>query len=172
MKKTPDTFIKSDIGRRHRILHVILYSYLLENQVSFIVLKKIFNLKFLHICILGWQIGLSHHGCRLTQKRTDLTLAEFYNYKFAVRQSFKLDLQEWQSFNPLHHARKLMKVYTIDAALKIQANKLNWIRQNQSQLRKECYAGLMDYIHRLATQADNVTVGRTFILPSSAKVTY
>ncbi|OXA46565.1 hypothetical protein Fcan01_18730 [Folsomia candida] len=62
--------------------------------------------------------------------------------------------------------RKLTQQYFVDAYVKTEANRLNFCRQNQSTLRAEQYAGLMDYIHNAAND-QGLIPGRAVILPSS-----
>jgi len=54
----------------------------------------------------------------------------------------------------------------VDSYLQVEANKLNYIKQNQQRLRAEQYTGLADHIANLA-QDSNVTAGVSVILPSS-----
>jgi hypothetical protein len=84
-----------------------------------------------------------------------------------VRQHF--DGERWHNFNPLHHARKEMKAFTLDASLKITANNHRYLYKNQTKLRAESYSGLIDYLDREAHNR-NMQPGRVIILPSTAKV--
>ncbi|UYV69156.1 hypothetical protein LAZ67_6002606 [Cordylochernes scorpioides] len=80
----------------------------------------------------------------------------FYSYRLAIR----------PGFSPIHYGRRLFQQYVVDAYVKTEGNRLNYIRQNQSLLRVELYQGLMDYIHELE-HSRGVRIGRIFILPSS-----
>ncbi|XP_053567008.1 LOW QUALITY PROTEIN: uncharacterized protein LOC128656868 [Bombina bombina] len=63
-------------------------------------------------------------------------------------------------------AGKLTQLYFVDAYVKTEANRLNYIRQNQSNLCIEKYTGLMDYIQSEAA-AQGLMPGKAVILPSS-----
>ncbi|UYV80903.1 hypothetical protein LAZ67_19002139 [Cordylochernes scorpioides] len=80
----------------------------------------------------------------------------FYSYRLAIR----------PGFSPIHYGRRLFQQYVVDAYVKTEGNRLNYIRQNQSLLRVELYQGLMDYIHE-QEHSRGVRIGRIFILPSS-----
>ena len=49
-------------------------------------------------------------------------------------------------FNVHLHARKLLQQWIVDSYLQIEANNVNFIKQNQKKLRIEQYQGLMDYL--------------------------
>lgn len=54
---------------------------------------------------------------------------------------------------------------------KVEANNLNFHRQNQNRLRVEEYQGLRDYLNRRDDpEAQNIDVGRMVILPSTYRV--
>ncbi len=71
-----------------------------------------------------------------------------------------------KTFSLLHCARKLFLQYICDAYCRIEANRLNFIRKHQKELRVDLYKGLLDYIR------DNREglIGRSTVLPSSFKV--
>jgi hypothetical protein len=54
----------------------------------------------------------------------------------------------------------------VDSYLKIEANRVNYIREHQAELRVAQYDGLMDYVTNRA-ERENKTVGTIHILPSS-----
>lgn len=68
-------------------------------------------------------------------------MLQYYSYRLAVR------LNDDTKFSALHLGRKLFHQYIVDAYVKIEANKLNWIKMNQSLLHVEQYKGLMDHIN-------------------------
>ncbi|UYV70293.1 hypothetical protein LAZ67_7002421 [Cordylochernes scorpioides] len=80
----------------------------------------------------------------------------FYSYRLAIR----------PGFSPIHYGRRLFQQYVVDAYVKTEGNRLNYIHQNQSLLRVELYQGLMDYIHE-QEHSRGVRIGRISILPSS-----
>ncbi|GBL82366.1 hypothetical protein AVEN_252523-1 [Araneus ventricosus] len=59
-----------------------------------------------------------------------------------------------------------MQQYVVDSYVKVEGNRLNFIRHNQRTLRVELYLGLGDNINDLATEA-GIRPGGTLILPSS-----
>lgn len=69
-------------------------------------------------------------------------------------------------FNPIISAGELTQQWIVDSYLQVQANSLNYIRQNQKKLRVEQYQGLADHVSNLAENA-NVAAGKAVILPSS-----
>lgn len=79
---------------------------------------------------------------------------EYYGYRFAVR----------NSFNPFLSAGKLTQQYFVDAYIKTEGNRLNFIKMNQSKLRAETYKCLADY---LQSDAGGIYPGKAIILPSS-----
>eukprot|EP00794_Sanderia_malayensis_P017148 gene17148-biopygen14755 len=102
-------------------------------------------------------------------RRTRVSLNEFYAYRIQVR----------NAFSALHSASMLFQQYLVDAYTKIEGNTLNWILRNQQQLRVDSYQGLMDHLNRRANtemqmanalnpnQPVEIQVGRVVILPSS-----
>lgn len=56
--------------------------------------------------------------------------------------------------------------YIVDAYVKVEANRLNWIKIHQKDLRVEQYSGLMDHISERAEER-GIPPGKMVILPSS-----
>jgi len=81
---------------------------------------------------------------------------QYYGYRCSVRNEFNLFLS----------GGKLTQQYFVDTYVKTEANRLNFVRQNQSQLGAEKYYGLMDH---LQTEAVNqgLLPGTVIILPFS-----
>ncbi|XP_029175125.1 uncharacterized protein LOC114943640 [Nylanderia fulva] len=69
-------------------------------------------------------------------------------------------------FSQFKRAGKLRCQFILDAYMKTEANRLNYIKLNQPQLRAELYSGLMDHLDNRA-QNEGITVGVPVILPSS-----
>ncbi|VDP25961.1 unnamed protein product [Heligmosomoides polygyrus] len=59
-------------------------------------------------------------------RRTRVTQKELYSYLLFARTG---------TFNPLLHAGKLSQQYVVDSWLKIEVNRLNYLRKNQKELR-------------------------------------
>jgi hypothetical protein len=104
----------------------------------------------------GWSNLMEHVEERRSAKRTRVTQLQFYAYKLSVRSGFSI----------LHSSGKLFQQYVVDAYVKTEGSRLNFIRLNQKDLRVELYRGLLD---ALATHAsrNNVRIGKLIILPSS-----
>jgi hypothetical protein len=83
-------------------------------------------------------------------------MLQHYSYRLAIR----------EEFNPILNAAKLTQQYIVDAYVKIEGNRLNYIRMNQKNLRVEHYRGLMDHVHGMADNKD-IKAGKMVILPSS-----
>jgi hypothetical protein len=109
----------------------------------------------------GWKPGMAHVESRSTEKRNKITLLQFYSYKLSVR----------AAFNQLHSAGKLFQQYVVDAYVKTEGNNLNWIKNNQANLRVDLYQGLMDHVNNISLN-HNLRPGKVVILPSSFTVSY
>ncbi|KIH49019.1 hypothetical protein ANCDUO_20907 [Ancylostoma duodenale] len=83
----------------------------------------------------GWHSGMEKQRVQ-GRKRSKLTQREYYAYLLFPR----------NSFNPILHAGKLMQEFLVDSWLKIEQNRLKFIRQNQAQLRADTYRGFQDFI--------------------------
>ncbi|XP_053164950.1 uncharacterized protein LOC128350575 [Hemicordylus capensis] len=81
---------------------------------------------------------------------------QYYGYRLSIR----------DDFNAFLHAGRLTQQYMVDAYVKTEANRLNFVWQNQPKLRVEKYSGLMDHLNE-AANATGLIPGKTFILPSS-----
>ncbi|RCN44400.1 hypothetical protein ANCCAN_09614 [Ancylostoma caninum] len=85
--------------------------------------------------------------------RKRITQREFYSNLLAIP----------ESFNPLHHAGKLLQQFVVDAYVKIEQNRLNYTK-TQKQLWIDSYRGLADH---LSSDATDGPPGQRIILPSS-----
>jgi hypothetical protein len=102
---------------------------------------------------LGWDGEMKSS---LESMRNRITMLQHYSYRLAIR----------KEFNPILNAAKLTQQYIVDAYVKIEGNRLNYIRLNQKSLRVEHYRGLMDHVHNMSDIA-GVKAGKMVILPSS-----
>jgi len=105
---------------------------------------------------LGWVQGTLHVEAKRTPKRQTVTLLQYYAYRIAIR----------EPFSPVHCSGKLFQQYLVDAYVKAEASRLDFLRRNQSTLRVEKYRGLMDHMHT-ASASQTVLTGKVVILPSS-----
>ncbi|XP_065317560.1 uncharacterized protein LOC135925912 [Gordionus sp. m RMFG-2023] len=101
----------------------------------------------------GWKPDLKGEDTGRT--RANISLLQFKIFRLAIREN---------EFNPIPFAGKLSQQYIVDSYLQVEANNLNFIRQNQPKLRVDEYSGLMDY---LETKSNNIIPGKAVILPSS-----
>uniref|UniRef100_A0A8C5PXT8 ATP-dependent DNA helicase n=1 Tax=Leptobrachium leishanense TaxID=445787 RepID=A0A8C5PXT8_9ANUR len=96
------------------------------------------------------------HTPTSTKPRERVSQMQFYAYMLSIR----------QEFNPFLSAGKLTQQYFVDAYVKTEGNRLNYVRQNQSKLRVEKYTGLMDHLQNAAHE-QGLIPGKAVILPSS-----
>ena len=87
-------------------------------------------------------------------------MLQYYSSRLAIRLLEK-------NFSPLLYCGKLLHQYIVDAYVKIESNRINWIKTHQSELHVEQYKGLMDYIR---TNTGIESIGRVTILPSTFQV--
>ncbi|XP_021953640.1 uncharacterized protein LOC110850511 [Folsomia candida] len=85
-----------------------------------------------------------------------VTLKMYYSYLFSIR----------ETFSPILSAGKLTQQYFVDAYVKAEANDLNFVRQNQKQLRADDYESLVDHVGSAAEQ-EGIVPGKRTILPST-----
>ena len=103
----------------------------------------------------GWNCCLEHS--RRTAIRNQTSLQEFYNF-YLYERSDRRDL--------LFLAQKLFQQFVVDAYVKIEGSRLDFLRFNQEKLRVELYQGLFDFIDNQAEMYGQ-RVGRRVILPST-----
>ncbi|XP_077199856.1 uncharacterized protein LOC143840327 isoform X2 [Paroedura picta] len=90
-----------------------------------------------------------------THPRTRVTQMQYYQFRLSIR----------DTFNPFLAAGRLTQQYIVDAYVKTEANRLNFLRTNQTALRVESHYGLMDHLQQTT---GNVPIpGTAIILPSS-----
>ena len=87
--------------------------------------------------------------------RTRVTHAEFYSSRMSVR----------GDFNNVLAGGPVTQMYFVDSYVKVEGDRLDWLKRHQAELHVERYCGLMDYINNRAERA-NLEVGSIYILPS------
>lgn len=111
---------------------------------------------------LGWHQEIHHRlenlGNEVRRRRQRVTHCEFYAHRLAVRDN--------NNFQIFRYAGKLSQQYIVSAYMKIEANRLNFIRLNQNAIRAESYTGLTDYLQGRA-DTENLRVGKMVVLPST-----
>ena len=91
------------------------------------------------------------------------TMRQFYSARIAIRTNFSL----------LYSSGRIFQTYVVDQAVKIQNNRLTYLRHHQTSLRVESYHGLEDYLTNVANKhaqqsgKERVPIGKKFILLSS-----
>ena len=98
----------------------------------------------------GWHIDISLIE---SSKRKRVTPMQFYSYRLQIRDG------DW-----LQHAGHLYQQYIVDQYAKMEQERLNYLKLNQSTLRSEMYQGAVDAIN---TGDISNSIGRRIILPSS-----
>ncbi len=96
----------------------------------------------------GWHAGKEHVEERRTAKRVRVTQLQYYAYRLAIRNEFSI----------LHHSGKLFQQFIVDAYVKTEGSRLNYLRFNQNNLRIELYQGLLDALQR-ESLANNMKMG-------------
>ena len=69
-------------------------------------------------------------------------------------------------FSALYLAGKLFQQYVVDAYVKVEGQRLQFVRHNQRQIRAESYQGLLDYLENAANER-NLKAGNVVTLPST-----
>ena len=78
-------------------------------------------------------------------------------YRLAIR----------REISALHLSGRLFQQFAVDAYVKVEGARLDFIRHNQKQLRaRECYQGLMDHLENAAEER-NLNAGNVVVLPST-----
>lgn len=114
------------------------------NPTTGINYKKKFIYYFLNFYIIS--------GCELEKK---VSAMNYYAYRFMLREN---------TDNHLLKCRRLFHQFAVDMYAKIETERLNYIRFNQTKLRSEEYIHLRDAINSDGNAND---IGRITILPSS-----
>ena len=97
----------------------------------------------------GWHVNLKLRNGR------KLTAMVYYRYHIMVRENVSVLLR----------AKRLFQQYLVDAYCKIETERLQFLRREQTALRADCYQDLRDAI--LEGDGDPNSVGRRIILPST-----
>jgi hypothetical protein len=89
-----------------------------------------------------------------TDQKKYVTVMQFYSYKLQDRTNSVI-----QQFG------RLYQQYIVDQYVKLENNRLTFIRFNQNKLRTELYRGLYDLVN--SDDHDPTSIGRAVILPST-----
>ena len=89
-------------------------------------------------------------------KRKRITQLQYYSYLMAIR----------SEFNNVMAGGPLTQQWIVDSYVKIESNRLKYLREHQSDLHVARYQGLTDYLNNRADM-EGLTIGKVYILPSS-----
>ena len=104
----------------------------------------------------GWDTNLSHNGEYASEVRNRVTQSQFYNYRIAIR----------SEFSALHLSSRLFQQFLVDAYVKVEGQRLDFIKRNQAQLRADSYRGLHDFLE-IEAERQGLRAGRVTVLPST-----
>jgi hypothetical protein len=131
--------------------------------------KLTFNEYYRYMTSIRWCSAM-----RLNEHRLQYAKEHLYSMVYGDKDIDPLNAYEWQKnfsstdFNPIRLGGKLYQYYLVDAYVKVEQDRLDWVRMNQKTLKAESYKVLNDYIRTTADE-EGKKVGKTFILPSSFK---
>ncbi|XP_054289208.1 uncharacterized protein LOC129004674 [Macrosteles quadrilineatus] len=108
--------------------------------------------------------------------RAHMTRMELAQYRLAFRPEQAkalppepllegLDLRSI-GFNALHFGGRLFQQYVVDTYIRVERDRIQWIKYNQKKLQADQYAGVTHFLNELA-EKKNATVAEKLILPSS-----
>ena len=76
-----------------------------------------------------------------------VSVRDYYCYRFQMRPGI---------FNPVFFGKRLFQQFAVDTYMKIESSRLDYIRNNQQELRADLYQGLVDSLHAGEGRADSV----------------
>ncbi|PAV65868.1 hypothetical protein WR25_06991 [Diploscapter pachys] len=128
-------------------------------------------------------------GCSANMRTINnkkVTFAQYYRHMISIRRpsvlvenedeslNFLSEL-EWEEnssiiddFSPIRMGGKLYQQSLVDAYVKIEQDRLDFIRKNQKAIKAENYKALQDYLQDTADEQGK-RVGKVIVLPSSFK---
>ena len=128
--------------------------------------KKLQTISCMDPCVEPWIYPLlypyGNKGWHQNILRTDnnnrrVTRNGYAKYLIAIRDDI---------FNPFILARRLFQQWLVDTYVKIERDRITYLRNNQKQLRVDSYQGLIDHMQNRAENL-NCRVGKMIILPST-----
>ncbi|KAL3070174.1 hypothetical protein niasHT_039367 [Heterodera trifolii] len=99
---------------------------------------------------LGW-----HPGMKQRNSNRKVTRLQYVSYTLAIRE---------REFNPILYGGKLFQQYCVDEYVKIEGDRMDWIRYNQKKICAEAYKNVDNMLMRRA-QERGLPLGRKVILP-------
>ena len=108
----------------------------------------------------GYSIQMTH-----IDTETRLSMREYISHLIQYRPKGKTGEGE-HIWNPLAFAGKLQQAFLIDMYTRIEHERLDWLRKNQTLIHAALYQNLVDYVAKRAEMLQ-AKVGKTVILPST-----
>ncbi|XP_008184153.1 uncharacterized protein LOC103309719 [Acyrthosiphon pisum] len=116
----------------------------------------------------GWHYNLQQEGVRRNAVRFRNSPKEFASFRLAIRYTgTNSNVNEGHTFSLLHAAGFLFQQYICDQYVRMEANNLRYIRDNQKALFADAYQGLLDHTNQQFHLDEINPVGRRTILPST-----
>ena len=89
----------------------------------------------------GWRLGIRFRNAdddfvQVNDHEKTITIKQFYNYALQIR----------ETYNVLHQGGPLFQQFVFDMFAKMEANRLNYIRNHQLEIRAELYQGIFSKI--------------------------
>ncbi|XP_073156641.1 uncharacterized protein [Henckelia pumila] len=100
-------------------------------------------------------IAVKYQAVRRENTRM-VSCREYYCYKFQIRSHIQ---------SILFYSRRLLQQYAVDMYIKLETTRLDYCRNNQSELRSEYYQGIVDSINCGETRGHEI--GKRIVLPAS-----
>ena len=143
---------------------VVVYRNASQHQTG----KTIMKINDKHPSVILWCM----FWCVHMVKRMELgsfSSSNKQNKKCTTFQCYKYCLtpQGGTTFNVVHRMGRLFQQYIVDMYTKIEFDRLQYIRHNQTRLHAELYQGLADAIQTADENIDGLQIGKKVILPSS-----
>ena len=105
---------------------------------------------------VGFSDNIPHYRASRRGRFGTVSIREFYAYRLSYRLKAK----------SIFKCSKLFQQYMVDAYVKVERDRLNYIEANQHIFRTNSYHGLMDYLRTVADNEDT-SIGSIYILPST-----
>ena len=102
----------------------------------------------------GWNWDLSQTG----DNRKRVSREAYVRHRMATRENVH--------GNAILLGRRLFQQWVVDHDVKVEKDRIEFIKANQATIRAETYTGLVDYLNTAAHDTD-ARVGRIVILPST-----
>ena len=95
-------------------------------------------------------------GCSRGRRISRVSCSEYYCYKLQIRPNEQ---------SILLYSGRLFQQYVVDMYVKIETNRLNFIRKNQDHIRADLYQGLVDSVEMGLRKGSEI--GKRIVLPAT-----